>query len=77
SRASLTNADLCNADISYADLSGAWLRGSFLVGVDAIGVSLDGVGNITQQQLNTIRYHRGHPPINLPAGLTLPEPYDG
>lgn len=56
---------LGQVNLSEADLSGA----------DLSGADLSGVQNLTQDQINGIRFRRDGPPRNLPGGLTLPEPY--
>jgi len=45
-------------------------------GADLSEANLLRVQNLTQEQINGIQYLPGLPPQNLPAGLTLPKPYD-
>lgn len=71
SGATLFDANLSGTDLSLVDLSGTDLTRANLSGADLKEVQL-----LTQKQIDGIRYHRDHPPKNLPAGLTLPEPYD-
>lgn len=79
--AHLHNADISKATLHLANLSGANLSGANLtqakVGVTLFsGADLNEVKNLTQEQINSIRYLRDDPPKNLPEGLTLPEPDD-
>lgn len=76
SGADLTYANLLSASLMMADLSGADLHMADLSGANLSGADLTGVKYLSQDQVSRIRYHRGNPPRNLPAGLTLPEPYD-
>jgi len=80
--ADLRSAELGGADLDSADLSMANLRFAFLdslasgEGTHLSNANLSDVKHLTQEQIDSIRYYRGHPPKNLPDGLTLPEPYD-
>ncbi len=83
----LSGTSLLWSDLSWANLDRANLRGVNLFGatLDSTGLSnaemsgadLKDVTGLFQDLLYNIRYHRDDPPKNLPAGLTLPEPYDG
>ena len=82
SHANLFMADMSGANLGEANLSGAHLgetnlSGAHMRDTDLSEADLVRVKNLTQKQINSIRYHRNNPPRNLPAGLTLPEPYDG
>jgi len=57
--------------LGETNLSGAYMRGA-----DLSEANLLRVQNLTQEQINGIQYLPGLPPQNLPAGLTLPKPYD-
>ncbi len=70
-KVNLKGGNLINVNLRKAQLFGAELSGSDLSGTD-----LHFENTLTQQQIDGIRYARNHPPFNLPAGLTLPEPYD-
>jgi len=72
SSAILDQADLSNAHLGETNLSGAYMRGADLSEADLVRVR-----NLIQKQIDGIRYLRNNPPINLPDGLTLPEPYGG
>jgi uncharacterized protein YjbI with pentapeptide repeats len=67
-KANLTKANLAGANLAYADLTRANLMRASLTGVD-----LTVAKNLTQQQLDGIRYNPEHPPT-LPPGFVLPEP---
>ena len=70
-KVNLKGGNLINVNLRKAQLFGAELSGSDLSGTD-----LHFENTLTQEQIDSIRYARNHPPFNLPAGLTLPEPYD-
>ncbi len=72
SKAEMNEVNLCDANLLYSDLNGANIRHA-----DLSRTSLLEVKSLTQEQVNRIRYRRNNPPRDLPAGLTLPEPYDG
>ncbi len=72
----LSHAYLVDADLNNASLSKADLRSADLYASNVSNTDLSGTQNLTQEQIDSIQYRRGHPPRNLPAGLTLPEPYD-
>lgn len=72
----LSRANLAWASFAYADLSDVSLNKTILRNADLAGTNLKDVRDLTQEQINGTRYHRDNPPENLPAGLTLPEPYD-
>ncbi|MSP42584.1 MAG: pentapeptide repeat-containing protein [Alphaproteobacteria bacterium] len=86
SEANLSEADLNEANLrdtvlsstilSGASLCGAALFRSVMDGTVMDGADLGNVQNLTQQQLDGIRYPHDFPPINIPIRLTLPEPYD-
>ncbi|MEQ1890158.1 MAG: pentapeptide repeat-containing protein, partial [Alphaproteobacteria bacterium] len=60
------------SDLSYASLIGAKLERTYMTSTNLLKVD-----NLTQQQIDGIRYLRDNPPKNLPEGLVLPAPYDG
>lgn len=72
----LSESNLSRADLQEANLSGASLFGASLVGAELSDADLGNIKNLTQEQINGIRYFHEFPPINIPIGLTLPEPYD-
>ncbi len=71
--ADLAAADLADAELWQANLSGANLRGASLPRADLSGADLTDAKNLTQLQLDAIRFDRDDPP-KLPPGLVLPEP---
>ncbi len=83
-KATLGGARLSNANLSGAELGllSTWQEPSEVFGAtimkeaDLSDADLSGVECLTQGELDGIRYERGSPPRNMPAGLTLPEPYD-
>ncbi len=70
--ANLSGADLSKAKLNKADLSGADLSGAFLSGAILDGVNLMDVRNLTQTQLDGVKYSPETPP-RLPEGLALPD----
>ena len=74
----LSRANLLETDLSKANLSGANLRGARLWRADLSKANLSranlrGIKNLTQDQLNDIRYYKDFPPRNLPKGLNVPD----
>jgi len=69
----LSSVNLTNAQLYLANFNGADLNDADLTGADLTRADLSRAENLTQQQLDAIRYDLDYPP-ELPAGLVLPEP---
>ncbi len=67
----LSDANLTDAFLFDADLTDAVLSDANLGGAELSAANLTGAKNLTQEQLQGIRYNPDHPP-KLPPGLVLP-----
>ncbi len=72
-QANLTSADLVRANLTRTQITDGDLTRAKLRRANLTGADLTGAENLTQQQLDAIRYDPDNPP-ELPAGLVLPEP---
>ena len=72
-QANLTSADLVRANLTRTQIADSDLTGAKLRRADLTGADLTGAENLTQGQLDIIRYDPDDPP-KLPPGLVLPEP---
>jgi uncharacterized protein YjbI with pentapeptide repeats len=71
--ADLTDAILTGGNLTGAELSSADLTRVELGDADITGTNLSSARNLTQEQLDDIRYDPGNPP-KLPQGMELPQP---
>ena len=71
--AGLTRTNLTDGNISFADLTDADLTGTILTGTILTHANLMGAKNLTQAQLEAVRFDPDRRPT-LPPGLVLPEP---
>jgi hypothetical protein len=72
-RATLVDAVLTDADLARTNFTGANLTDADFTGADFSGAELRDAKNLTQQQLDGIRYDPDYPP-KLPLDLVLPKP---
>ncbi len=70
--ANLNRANLNGANLNKADLSEAFLNGTILSGSNLSGANLTSVKDLTQAQLDGVKYSPETPP-RLPEGLALPD----
>ena len=72
-KADLSRAKLHMSSLYHAQLKKADFKDTELTGTDFGGADLDGTKSLTQEQVNTIIYPSGDPPVNTPDSLSLPE----
>ena len=72
-KADLSRAKLHMSSLYHAQLKRADFKDTELTGTDFGGADLARAKSLTQEQVDTIIYPSGDPPVNIPGKLNLPE----
>ncbi|WOF75606.1 pentapeptide repeat-containing protein [Parvibaculaceae bacterium PLY_AMNH_Bact1] len=73
-RAKLNETWLFGTELRYVDLEDADMTGAACAGMKIDGADFRNVEGMSQHQFSTARYGSAAPPLNVPEGITLPEP---